>query len=211
MADKKKVTESSKTPVSDHAGVEVPPKKTGGNNKTLVIVLVVVFVVFILPGFILAGSLWWWGRGNNASNLAESIIESSTGGKVDVDSESGEYTVKSEDGTYELSSSADLPENFPDEIPLYDDQDITGSYRSSSDNISSWSITAETEDSVNRVGDFFDEEFESWDNQGEYSSNGTTTTIYKKGNLSATITVGEKSGNADTTSISYLVTEDTTD
>lgn len=197
---------------SEHSGgVAVPPKKSGGNNKTLVIVLIVVFVVFILPGFVLAGSLWWWGRGNNASKLAESIIENSTGNKVDVDSESGDYTIKSGDGTYELTSSGELPDNFPSDVPLYDDQDITGSYRSSSEGVSSWSVTAETEDSVAKVGDFFDDEFSSWDNQGEFSASGTTTTVYKKGNLSATVSVGESSQGGGKTSISYLVSEDSTE
>ena len=61
-----------------------------------------------------------------------------------------------------------------------------------------------------RITDFFDDEFSSWDNQGEFSANGTTTTVYQKGNLSATVSVGEKSDDPGTTSISYLVTEDST-
>ncbi|MEK7471889.1 MAG: hypothetical protein AAB624_01445 [Patescibacteria group bacterium] len=208
MAEAKKSTETTKAPVAEHAGVAVPPKKSGGNNKTLVIVLIVVFVVFILPGFVLAGSLWWWGRGDNASKLAESIIESSTGGDVDINSDDGEFSVTSDDGTYEISSSAELPENFPEGIPLYDDMDITGSSRSSSNDVSSWTVSAETGDSISQVGDFFDEEFASWDNQAEYSSNGTTTTVYKKGNLTVTVTVGEHSTDEDKTSISYIVSED---
>lgn len=191
------------------SGVAVPPKKSGGNNKTLIIVLIVVFVVFILPGIVLAGSLWWWGRGNNANKLAESIIESSTGGNVDINSSDGDFTVKSSDGSYELSSNGDLPDNFPDGVPLYGDQDITGSYRSSDESLSSWSVTAETGDSVTKVGDFFDDEFSSWENQGEYSSSGTTTTVYNKGSLTVTITVGESGADASKTSISYLVSEDT--
>jgi len=208
MADKK-ASETSKASKAEQDSVAVPPRKSGGNNKTLVIVLILVFVVFVLPGFVIAGSFWWWGRGNNASKLTESIIENATGGKVDVDSKSGDYTVKSSDGTYELTSSGKLPENFPDEVPLYGDQDITGSYRSSNDNASSWSVVAETKDSVSRVDDFFDEEFSSWDNQGEYASNDTTTTIYKKGNLSVTVSVGPKTNDAGKTSISYLASEDT--
>ena len=209
----KKAPETSKEPVQSADHVVVPPKKGGsgggGNKKTLVIVLVVVFVVFVLPGFVLAGSLWWWGRGNNADNLAESIIESSTGGKVDIDSSDGSYTVKTGDGSYSASSSNDLPKNFPDGVPLYNDQTITGSSSSSSDTYSSWTVVATSEDSVSKVGDYLTDKYSSWTNEGEYTVNGTTTTSYKKGNMTATITVGEDSSDTSKTSISYLISEDT--
>lgn len=197
MAKSSKATETQ--------GVAVPPKKSGGNKKALVIVLV---VVLLLPALAIGGVVVWL-RGRGADNIAESLVESATGGDVDINSDDGDFSVKSGDGSYEISSSADLPDNFPDGVPLYDDQDITGSYRSSGEDVSSWSITAETKDSVSRVGDFFDEEFASWENQGEYSASGTTTTIYKKGDLSATVSVGKSSTDDSKTSISYLVSEDT--
>jgi hypothetical protein len=214
MAEVKKAPETSKVPVPEaNSGdnVAVPPKNSGGgggNKKTLVIVLIVVFVVFVLPGFVLAGSLWWWGRGHNADKLAESIIESSTGGKVDVNSSDGTYSVKSSDGSYEISSSEKLPTNFPDSVPLYDGQDITSSSRTSSDSNSSWTVGATTNDSVAKVESFFKDEFSGWVNEGEFSVNGTTTTSYKKGNFSVVLTVGEDSSDSSMTSITYIVSED---
>lgn len=189
--------------------VAVPPKKTGGSNKTLIIVLVIVFVVFILPGIVIGGAIWWFGRGDGAEKLAESIVENATGSDVDIDSNDGSYSIKTDDGSYESSVGEDLPENFPDEVELYNRQTVTGSYRSSTDSGSSWSVNAESNDSVSKVSDYLDDKYSSWDNKGEYSVNGTTTTIYEKGSLRVSITVGEDSGDSSKTSITYVVTEDT--
>lgn len=187
--------------------VEVPPKKSGGSNKTLVIVLVIVFVVFVLPGMVIGGAIWWFGRGKNAENLAESIIESSTGSDVDIDSKTGEYSIKSDDGSAELSTSEELPDNFPSEVPLYKSQTITSSYRTSSTSSDAWSVVAESNDSVSKVEDYLEDKFSDWTNKGEYSVNGTTTTTYEKGEFSVSLTVGEQSGDTGKTSISYLVTK----
>jgi hypothetical protein len=85
---------------------------------------------------------------------------------------------------------------------------ITASWRSSSDEVSSWTVTGLSDDSSSKVNDFFDDKFSSWDSQSEYAVNDSVTTVYKKDNLTATVTVGVD--NDGKTTISYIVAEDNT-
>lgn len=204
--DKQPAVAESKSEDKKDDMVAVPPKKSGGNNKTLVIVLVVVFVVLVLPGLVIGGAIWWFGR-NGTDKVAENIIESATGSDVDIDSSNGSYTIKSGDGSAELSSSAKLPDNFPSDVPLYGNQTITSSYRSSSDGDSYWSVSATTSDKQSDVESDLKDQFTDWTSGGEYSVNDSTTTVYEMGDLTVTLTVAPDSSDSSLTSITYMVTE----
>ena len=54
----------------------------------------------------------------SAENIAGDIIEAGSDGQVDVDIDDGEVTVETEDGSATLSSSGDLPEGFPSDVPV---------------------------------------------------------------------------------------------
>lgn len=80
------------------------------------------------------------GGGDSISeNLAEEAIEQAGGGDVDIDSDGGSVNIDTdegsmsvdEDGNVEIetedgsfSSSGDIPEGFPDEVPLPDGLDV---------------------------------------------------------------------------------------
>lgn len=195
---KEESVEASKT-------VAVPPPKKG-NNKALIIVLIVVFFVFVLPGLLIGGAIWWFARDDGGDKLTEAIVENISGENVDINSEDGSFSVKSDDGSFTYGTE-ELPEGFPSNIPLYEGQKLTSSYRSSTDSGNTWSVTAETNDSVDKVDDYFDEKFTGWTNEGEFAANGTTSTTYRQGTLSVSLTIG-KNVSGDKTNISYLVSED---
>ena len=54
-----------------------------------------------------------------ADSLIEQLVESQTGGEVQVDRDGdGGYSIKTQDGSVSIGSSAELPDDFPDEHPL---------------------------------------------------------------------------------------------
>lgn len=83
-----------------------------------------------------AGALLAACGGDSVSeNLAEKALEQAGGGDVDINSEDGSFSVENEDGSFSVdeegnldietddgsfSSSGDLPEGFPDDVPLPD-------------------------------------------------------------------------------------------
>lgn len=114
--------------------------KFGKRNVTIGAVIVGVVVV----GLILNGI------GNKASEeAAERAIEAATGGRVDVDADDGEVTVRTEEGTW--STSAELPDDFPSDVPLYPDAEVQGSVAAAGQQGGGISVGLQTDDDLSDV------------------------------------------------------------
>lgn len=86
-------------------------------------------IFFGLAVFVLAVILSGCGKSISqqvGEQMAENAIESSTGGKADVDINQGDVTIKTEEGEsqYSASGEAKLPEGFPKELVVADDAKI---------------------------------------------------------------------------------------
>lgn len=80
-----------------------------------------------------------------ADDLAEQIAEA--GGQdaeVDIDSETGEVDVQTDDGEMSVGEDVALPDDFPSEIPLPDDYELSAAMTSSADG--GWTITGSLPD-----------------------------------------------------------------
>jgi len=88
------------------------PKQS--SNKALIIILIIVGVIIVLSG------IGYYAFSKFVGNkLAEGIFETATGGKVDVNTKSGDVTIKSEDGTTQFGSATEWPNDMPNVVPEF--------------------------------------------------------------------------------------------
>lgn len=95
-----------------------------------------------------------------AEKMAENIFEKATGEKVDVNSADNSVTITSDEGTMSFGST-ELPANFPTDVPLYPQKTLTFSHVGSGDDADSASATFESDDSVDKVSDWYKAQIES--------------------------------------------------
>lgn len=202
MADNQ--TSSSQDDSATDGAKPVPPKSSSGSNKTLVIVLIVIGIIIVLPGILFAIFVFWLSSGDNARNIGESVIESSTGAEINTDS--GEFSIETDEGSLNVGSE-NLPDNFPTgEVSLYEPQTITTSYSQSSENGSSWYVAASTDDSADEVVGFIEGAYSDWETTSTSSFNETRSFRFERDSYTVSITVAA-SGSDDVTAITYSIVE----
>lgn len=90
--------------------------------------------VLIVGGLAIAGQSFATKVNEEAGeNLIEAAIESETGGRANVNVDNGSVTITSDDGRASFGGGSSLPNGFPDNVPTPDQADLTGSF-SSTDN-----------------------------------------------------------------------------
>lgn len=149
-----------------------------------------------------------------AEEAAEQAVEQATG--VDVEQDGDSVTITSEDdegGQVNITTGegAEVPDEFPDDFPLYDG-DVTGSSSVASPDGSMVVVTVETKDDFDTVKDFFDKAFadEGWNvifqmSSSEGGSQGISYTL-EKDERNATLTIDTTDG---VTTITHTVMADT--
>lgn len=112
--------------------------------------------------------------------LAEQLAEAGAGvDDVEIDSESGEVDIETEDGSVSIGS--DLPDDFPEDIPLPEDYELISSMGGSSDGEQGWTISGTLPDADEDTFDgllaaFTDAGFEVTNEMTGESSNGQSST-----------------------------------
>ena len=145
-----------------------------------------------------------------AEEAIEKAIESDSGENVDIDLDDGEMTIESDDGDVSIGMGADLPDNFPDNVPVYPDMEIISSWSVTEDNKDSYSINGLTEDAGSDVFAWYKENLDGWEIENEFSASGddvkTSSLSAKSGGLVVVIMVVETEDEG--TSIMESVTEE---
>lgn len=95
-----------------------------------------------------------------AEKLAEGILEKATGEKIDVNATDESFEISSDEGTVSFGN-AKLPNNFPADVPIYSPSTLTFSHAGSAEDADSASATLETDDSVDKVADWYKGQMES--------------------------------------------------
>lgn len=128
-------------------------KGGGGNKKVLIIVLSVV------GGLLLLGILATAAVGYFFKEAVETGIESTTGTNFDINSDGSEFEIKGQDGESSIkvdASDPELPENFPDYVPLYPGAELTtASSFTQSDSGEMYTAAFSTADSSKQVFEFY--------------------------------------------------------
>jgi hypothetical protein len=192
-------------------GSKAVPPKSKSNNKTLIIVLVIVGVVILLPGLLIGGGLFWLSRGDNAENLTENIIESSTGTDVDINKDGSSVNIQTEDGSVSIGNEQKVPEDLPSAVVLYDNQEVVGVVTSTQDGTKYWNISADTADEVAKVSSYIETKYgeNGWTTVSTSTYNEIANYSFEKDSLTALITISPASDETKV-SIIYSIQEETT-
>lgn len=161
------------------------------SNKTLVIVLVVV------GALILVGVGGTFVVGMVLANMGKSMVENATG--TTITTNGGSTTIQSKDGTSSISTSASLPDGFPSSVPLYSGQTIVTSSKYKNGEDTSWSVTAETNDSAAKTVAGIKSLYSGWQQNSEAESDGTYSFYYTKGDLGVIMYVSNAAGKSTIT------------
>ncbi len=106
-------------------------------------------------------------------SVAEKAVEEATGVKVDEDEGSVTIEGEGDDGESVTISGEEgsVPEDFPDDAPLYD-ATVVGSSSFQSGESVNHSVTLQTKDSIDDVAAFYQDELESegWEIEGTFNT-----------------------------------------
>lgn len=171
----------------------------GKSNKTIIIIVVAVIALVVL------GLIGRMVQRRIAQGMAGSFLSAMTGGKVGVSTDKNKVTLKSDEGEFSFQEGGKLPEEFPSDFPIYPGAKITSSWTSSGDDAKGISVVWETNDSPDKVANYYKSSIESkgWKTTASFSSEGTTTYSFEKGE--STGFVGIAKGEEGKTTISVTI------
>ncbi len=177
-------------------------------KKIIAIIAVIVHMLLVL---VLASGCFGQNIAEKiAEEAIEKAIESDSGENVDIDFDDGEITIESDDGEVSIGMGSDLPDNFPDNVPVYPDMEIISSWFVTEDDKDSYSINGLTEDAGSDVFAWYKESLSGWEIENEFSASGddmkTSSLSAKSGGLVVVIMVVETEDEG--TSIMLSVTEE---
>lgn len=135
-------TPATPAPVSASPGTEPSSGKKG--NKTIIIVLVVLVVLAVLCG---VGALVLGNVFKNtvedeiSEGFTEELLDTATGGQVDIDADDDSYTWETEEGSGTAGTAAEWPEDIPSDIPEFTYATIESNFSLSDETGKGWSMT----------------------------------------------------------------------
>jgi hypothetical protein len=135
-------------------------------RKTITLVAVISLGIFML----------FLGSGCKRAVTEESIeaaIEEALGdegGDVDVDISEGETTITSDEGEMTIGEGTELPDGFPDVIPVYANMVITTSWKTTENDLDAFSVAASSNDPGSMIFDWYKSQLGGWQNVSEFTS-----------------------------------------
>lgn len=135
------MTESESAPQSEEEAPSkqsTPPPASESQKRALKIILI---VVGVLVGLSLLGSLLlgWFGW-----RIGERILEDATGTEITRSRDGDSVTIESRDGDQTFRQSAELPNNLPSSVPIYEPAEVLFSQEINNPDGEAWSILLET-------------------------------------------------------------------
>lgn len=136
-----------------------------------------------------------------AEKASEAVLESVS--DMDVDLEEGEINITGEDGeSISVGESLDLPSDFPSDVPIYDDANITSA--SSNSSLESHYLSLTSTDDYSDITSYYESELEDngWtiDNTSTFTAQGKSTTyLCSKGDRDLSVGLFEYEGTTTIT------------
>lgn len=165
---KEKKEKKEKTKVKKEKKEKTEPKK----KAPILLILVAAVVLTVILGGICY---------RKAKDLAiGSIFSRLSGGVVEKDGD--KVTVTSEEGEFSFEEEGSLPDNFPSDFPIYPDVKLVSSWTAKGDGTDGLSLIWETEDSVSKVNDYYENELENagWTLSFTSETEDSTTFAFEK-------------------------------
>lgn len=129
-------------------------------------------------------------------NIVEKTIESQTGGKIDINSDSGQMNIQTEEGTMSVSTggSGKLPANFPSDMFTYSDAKIIFSLEGAK-GTNEYTVNYQTATSVVDAISKYKQVMtgSGWTKESEINTGTDDSTMltFKKGEKSVAIAIGK--------------------
>lgn len=150
------------------------------------------------------------GSACSSDDVAERLTESLSGDdvEVDIDSDSGEVKIETDDGSMQFSTDQ-LPEGFPQDIPLPDDLDLMSSRSTDVGDGAAFSLVGTVDGEASEVFDPLAKQFRDagWNetDTGTVTMSGTTTTsaTFENADWRVSLIVNETGGES---TVTYAVT-----
>ena len=114
--------------------------------------------------------------------VAGGILSRFTGGLVDVEKDGEKVTTTTEEGEFAFEEGGNLPDSFPSDFPVYPDAKLASSWVADGDSTDGLSIIWETEDSVSKVSNYYENELEKagWTLSFTSNTEDSTTFAFEK-------------------------------
>lgn len=184
----------------------VAPKRKS-SKKTLIIVLVVIFLVFVLPGILVMIFMNWVSRPQNVANLTKNIAEDAISSEIESFTKDRSFTIDTGLGTFSAGTSKEIPDDLPESVALYTNQEVTRVFTGSKDSRAYWNIRAQSGDSIEMIDEAITEGFtdKGWDKVSTSSSDTSSSYSFTLNGLEAKVSISKDSENKS--DINYLITQ----
>jgi hypothetical protein len=142
-------------------------------KKTIALVAVISLAIFML----FSGSGC---KGDATEESVETAIEEaieSEGGNAEVDISEGETTITTDEGEVTIGEGTDLPDGFPDVIPVYANLVITTSWKTTENGLDAFSVAASSNDSGSTIFDWYMSQLGGWQNVSEFTNESEGQTL----------------------------------
>jgi len=141
------------------------------------------------------------GCGRIAEEAAEEVVQQTTGVNVEQDGE--KVTIEGEDGEQiEIGSGAELPDDFPSDVPVYKGADVVSTSTLSDGGAKNFYISLQTTDAFEDVVEWYKSEMDSkgWEIEADVvtTAEGSSSAIlgFKKGEAETSFSIAtDDSGN----------------
>jgi hypothetical protein len=152
--------------------------------------IALLLLILALPAVALAGC----GDDKAAEKIAEKAIEADSGGDVDI--KDGEVSVTDDEGNKStMTSSDELPDGFPKEVPLPDGAKIqSGTKVSTGDDGDTFVVTAAVDDASKDVLAFYKDELDGFKTDMEIATDSGTSAQFTNEDWNVLMGVSEEDG-----------------
>jgi len=176
--------------------------------KKFTLILLTLFSSFLLGGCFITNKI----SELFGEKITETAIEQATDGEADVDvdyDENGGITYKSDEGEWSVGSKAEIPNDFPEDMPIIDYNEIvsSSSFQNEEDNESSFTIVVTSNESFEDSKSYYTTRMEQngWNKVSELDSNGASMLSYEKGENTSSIWINEDEEGVVSVTITVVV------
>jgi len=138
-------------------------------KKIITLAVVISLAIFML--FSASGC-----KGAVTEESVEAAIEGE-GGDAEVDISEGEATITTDEGEMTIGEGTDLPDGFPDVIPVYANIVITTSWKATEDDLEAFSVAASSSDPGSTIFNWYISQLGGWQNLNQFTSENEGETL----------------------------------
>lgn len=161
---------------------EIKKENKGKKGSKGLIILLVVLGVLVALGVI--GKIYAGKVKDKAFSVWFSHLLSKTGtGNVNFEDNGKKVTYEGEEGNFSYEQSDKLPDNWPNDFPIYPGVKIEGSSSMESEGTKGVSVVWESDDSVDEVAEFYKKELplKGWTVTSSFTQDESSTFSFNKG------------------------------